>query len=558
MHANRYNERVEKSKHLSGPKNETWVGLAIFAGGLLLGLLLTVRGFIAWDDWEHLRQSRWLIWTYGLVRDMGPEPSDTLKWYGPMWEIVMGLFSFVILPFLKDPLWVRHAVTFALFPFTLWAIQRLLRRAGVERGTAWLASALVFGCIRYGGHAVANTKDFPFASAFLLATLWMWPTLRRLYADPMREIPWRGLAGLSFVAILPYLFRPPVALHFAILCAWNTAYLILIDRASRPLGKLGRILLVPAVATAAILVFHPAVLHFGVGAWVDSMLKFGKYTAWIGPVTFWGRTVLSNELPRWYAFSWLPVILNPLAFVALLAGLIGLAIKTPRLGDAFPLRIAGRTWNFSLKFWLVMIVAASWASVVVMHPVLYDEERHLLFLFPPLLVGAALGLDFLSPRAKTGLTVCLVLASLLSYARWTRYSYVYKSPIIGDTSGAAFMGDYWGMCVTPLIAELKGKVPPDSEITIVGPGGIGQLALDRLNEGLFTKEEGFAGFRYQEPQRIGRPAVVIAINRRLINGYDMMADLKRGVAAGQMIPVKSLEMPPGEDACFAVLLPRPQ
>lgn len=537
------------------PSKGVWLGLAVFAGGMALGFLLTERGMIAWDDWEHLRQSRWLIWSYGLT-DMGPEPGYMLKWYGPMWEIVMGLFSFVIFPFLKDPLWVRHAVTFALFPFTLWASHRLLRRAGVENFTALLAVAFLFGCIRYGGHAVANTKDFPFASAFLLATLWMWPQLRKLYSDPAREIPVGSLVGLTFAAILPYLFRPPVALHFVLLGAWNTVYLLCLDRASRPLGKMLRLAIVPLTAVLAILLFYPAVREFGFGAWIDSMLKFGDF-AWIGPVTFLGRTELSNELPRWYALAWIPVVLHPLVLLALPVGLFGLVRKTPRLGEAFPVRVGARSWNFSLKFWLLLMVGSCWASVILIHPVLYDEERHLLFLFPPLLVVAALGLDFLPKRAKIGLASCVFLGSLLSYARWTRYSYVYKSPLIGDISAGAFMGDYWGMCVSPLIADLKGLVPPDSDITIVGPEGIGQLQLDRLNEGLFTRQEGFQGFHYKESRQIGRPAVVIAINRRLINGYDMMADLKHGIAAHQMIPIKSLEMPPGEDACLAVLLPKP-
>lgn len=527
-----------------------WIVLGLFVGGFAVGLLLTQKGFIAWDDWEHLNQSRWLISTFGLTAP-GEDPSWTMKWYGPLWETVMGLFSFVFFGFTEDPLWIRHSVTFALYPVTLWAVYRLSLRAGVDRWTAALASALLFACIRYGGHALANTKDFPFASLYVITTLWLWCALRETYADDDTPVPLRKIATIGAITILPYLIRPPVALHFAVFAAWNAIHAFWLDRSGRKPGERALAVMMPLIAAfVTIVVLHPSIRALGFGAWIESLTIFNKYTSWIGPVTLWGETFRSDQLPWWYAPSWIVVILHPFALAALLAGVWGLVAKSSR--DEW--RVSGLP---SLKLWVVGITALTWGAVFFMNPVLYDEERHLLFLFPPLLLCGALGLAHYSDTIKKSLCATLVVGALWSYGHWARYAYVYKSPLVGDTSGRRFMGDYWGLCVAPMIADLKGRVPTPVDIAVAGPSGNALLEIERLRTSLAVKDPAYDGFRFRELAQMGRPAVVIAINRLLINGQDVMTQLKGLVAAGQAQVVGTQTMEPGEDACYAVLLKNP-
>src|SRR5437763_16454867 len=133
------------------------VPLLVVVGSIALGFLVTAPGMATWDSLPHLDRSRWLVHMYGLPSWWQSDRIDeTLKWYGPLWALFLGLASEVLLPFVHDPLWVEQSFNFALWPVGLYAVWRLLARAGVRHSTALLAVALLFGAVRLGGHALVN------------------------------------------------------------------------------------------------------------------------------------------------------------------------------------------------------------------------------------------------------------------------------------------------------------------------------------------------------------------------------------------------------------------
>ena len=154
--------------------------LLVVLGSIALGFALTAGGVATWDSLANFDRSRWLLHTYGLPSSRTATGLDeTMKWYGPLWSLFLGLMSEVELKFVHDPTWVQHAFNFALFPAGLYATERLLERAGVRRSTAILAVALLFGAIRLGGHALVNVNDFPMAMLSLLVMLYLWTKVRR-------------------------------------------------------------------------------------------------------------------------------------------------------------------------------------------------------------------------------------------------------------------------------------------------------------------------------------------------------------------------------------------
>src|SRR5579863_6672806 len=119
------------------------VPLLVIVGSIGLGFVLTASGMATWDSLPHLDRSRWLVHMYGLPSSWRSNAlEETLKWYGPLWALVLGLVSQVALPFVHDPLWVEQSFNFALWPVGLYAVARLLARAGVRRSTGLLAVAL--------------------------------------------------------------------------------------------------------------------------------------------------------------------------------------------------------------------------------------------------------------------------------------------------------------------------------------------------------------------------------------------------------------------------------
>jgi hypothetical protein len=519
---------------------------------LAAGFALT-RGLISWDDLSALQLSRYLLSRFGLHR--GPvDVIPWVRWYGPLWEFCLGLAAEFPFAFLKDPIWVRHAVTFACFPMTLLLVPALLMRGGVKPSTALLASSFLFGMIRFGGHAAVNVKDFPFACAYLLATLYLWVLLREGHArSGGRGYTLAELARLGLVALVPYLLRPPALVQFPLLLLFLAFYCAFVEKGA-PRWKAAA---VPAglllLGLAVIALAFPAIREDGWRAWLSSFAGFSRFP-WTGDLRVFGRVIPAARLSRSYLFLWIPVILHPLVLVAAGGGLLLTAARAESLGHPFPLKIGRREWNLSLRVWLGAILALTWGLLLARMPVLYDEERHILFLYPPLLVLAALGLDPLRDRSKRVLAALIVGAGLVSYAEWGRYSYVYKSPLVGSAPGR-FMGDYWGVCVPLAVRAMDGLVPRGTDVLIDGPEDAAVLESSRLAASTFGLSAGFGPYGFRTDGVFKPPFAAISSNR-----FGQHLDrVLRDAALGRAKLLWRGDMPPGEPACVLVeyLKPKP-
>jgi hypothetical protein len=533
------------------------VPLLVVVGSVTLGFLVTSSGMATWDSLPHLDRSRWLVHMYGLPsswRSTGIE--ETLKWYGPLWALFLGLVSQVVLPFVRDPLWVEQSFNFALWPVGLYAVGRLLTRAGVCRSTALLAVALLFGAIRLGGHALVNVNDFPMAMLSLVVMLYLWVALRELdqtrslrERDPAARaagrFPWPTLVGLGIAAMVPSLIRPPVLLQPLTLALFLAFYGALVLRGARPAWRVA-LPLVPLGAGAlfAFLVW-PALWEHGRGLPLGRGLVTFAHFPWQGVVRYFGRSTPAGHLPRLYPAIWLPVMLTPAAFALLAVGLARGALRGALAPQSFLLPLpapGGRTIDLSLRRWLVLHAALLWLAVIVLHPPAYDEERHFLYLYPPLLVLGALGLDDLDERLKVALATLVIVTAAISYAGWGRYAYVYKSPLVGDRSADRFMGDYWGVCVPLAVDALAGRVPAGAEVVVPEPTDAARAQYDRRRAGPFARR-GFGPYRIVQ-QRSGWPAYLILTNR--------LGDDAAGIQAAAQGLGRELwrgVMPPGDPAC---------
>lgn len=528
------------------------LGLVLFvAASIVLGFVLTYPGVATWDALPHLDRSRWLIHKLGLPSSRSSDDlPELMKWYGPLWVLVLGILSEVVFGFFRDPMWIQHAFNFALFPVGLLAVYGLLVRAGVARSTSLLAAALVFGLIRLGGHALVNVNDFPFAMACLLVTLYLWNKLRELHLGFVESGRYSGqaLILLGAASIVPYLVRPPVIVQVVTLIGFLAFYGWVGSARSRRRDRLA--LLVVPLASAAILMaaVWPSLwqpVRKGRMHWKDSFASFVHFS-WVGPVRFFGHTALSTQLPRIYPFIWWPVIVTPLGFVLLVAGLSS-TLRRPKLtAHPFVLPTRWGAWDLSLRRWLAFHAALFWAGVLLIHPTIYDEERHLLFLYPPVLVLAALGLDGLSERLKVLLATLVIATSLVSYAEWGRYSYVYKSSLIGDRSAHRFTGDYWGVCVPLAVRALGDFVPVGSEVVVREPYDAAAIQYQRLREGRFSGRPGFGPYRLVTASQSPHTYAIL-YNRLGFNDRAIDADR----SGGARILWRAI-MPPGDPACVLI------
>jgi hypothetical protein len=479
------------------------------------------------STWDTLSQRDYMNWLLGRWQgEERPIPFPTLVWYTPLFEYVLAP-AVAAFAFLRDPFWVRHAVTFSLLPVTLLAAFAMLRRAGESTGTALLAVALVAGNIRFLGHALLNVRDFPLAAVYLLVTLGMWLLLQRpdgTSGVPL-DRPGRVLA-LALVAALPYLQRAPVAQHWlvlAVLAAWAAVGPLRRPGTARRFAVLLLVLAGPLMVWA----LWPTLWDTGPRGFLEAFSLFNRFI-WVGRVRLFGTVYHSSALPWWYSIAWIPISWEPISLLAVAAGTV-LAAGALALLAARHWRRPFALLTESLLAWVALFTLAPWAAFLVLQPILYDEERHVLFAMPVLAVLAALGLRRLPERVKIGAAALVAVSALLSFAAWGKYAYVYKDPLVPRASNDDFMGDYWGVAAGGLAQALYDHVPGGAWVVVVGPPEALEEELARRATSRLLRAPQPKTFDLEKEGRDAGPFYVAAMNRNGIN-RKIVADVEAGRA----------------------------
>jgi len=522
------------------------VGL-FYAMSLLTGFALTRVGTSSWDTAAHRDHMRWLVGKWE-GKDLAL-PYEEMQWAGPLWEYVLAVFD-AAFRFLNDPLCVRHAVTFTLLPVTLAGTVFLLCKAGETRGTALLAAALLLGNVRFVGHSILNVKDFPLACDYLLCTLLMWSLLHQKMATPAGLLSRPGwLFLLTVLSVLPYLMEAPVLNHWVLLCAlcvhvalWESPGL---TRQQRWLGALLPLVSGPLLVWA----LWPPLRDTGIRGFAASFTLFSRFP-WRGTVRLFGQTYLASELPRWYAPVWIPLSWEPVGLSLLAIGAVAFFFVVVR--DLLRYRSPSVAVLLdSLPVWASLFAVAPWAAVLALRPVLYDEERHILFAMPLLAVCAALGLRRLAEGTKVALAALILVSTLYSLASWGKYSYVYRNPLLG-TAGQDFKDDYWGVSSGAMAQALYDHVPDGAYVVVAALAEPITLELERRETSRLFRAGPSKRWRLELKGPASGEFYVVATNR---NGTNRR--ILEDIAAGRARELWRDEMPAGDPAAVLAFYTEP-
>ena len=443
--------------------------LLIIGGSIALGFYLTQDGLITWDAPVRYNHSQWLLSQYGLL-----DHSDgSGNIYAPLWELILGIGTNIIFALFHDPYWVRHALTFSLFHISIVGLFFLLRRAGYSQATALLGISSLYGIIRLGGHSLFNVKDAPAALVFLLASVGLWLLLRK-WSEQKNPLHWPLLVSMGAVSVAPLLFRFPLLLHLGLLTCFMAGFVLFEKRTIHLFTRLTAFS-IPLI-TAGVLFFalNPSLWVSSVEVvaekTTETVTSFSNFHRESLYVRVFGHTYLSGSLPWWYALAWIPVIVHSTTFIVACAGLYTwftqqLSVFVLKQNYSKSKRALWNiewsigSFNFSLSRWLFLITAIAWVTVFVLQPTLYDEERQILFLFPPLFLWLVLQLDSWNKSIKTMLALLIIIWSTWTYSQWQEWSYIYKSPLTGHTQSNQFLGDYWQLCNSQAVKHIPKGSP---------------------------------------------------------------------------------------------------
>lgn len=437
----------------------------------LLALLSCVAVFgrdagVIWDDSLHLEYgNRVLAWFRSGFRDRSAMSFLDLYLYGGLFDApAQWLTQFS--PF--GPYETRHSLSGLLGLLGVVASWKIGARLGGARA-GFLAAAMLVLTPAWTGHALFNPKDIPFGAAAAFVAL---ACVRIAIGEA--PLTWAAAlqAGLCVglaVAVRPggmFLFGYPVLAAVGNAALWALAR----RRHGEPmriphLGGMVALRLAAAFALAWLLMLS---------AWPWAQLaplsrpfeaaREAAQFAWNGDVLFNGHVFTPKQLPRSYLFVWFGITLPEIYLVALALGVVALAMSWRSRARNPP-----RTLALAV---LLLHVLLPLAGVLIRRPVIYDGQRHFLFLLPPLaaLAGIALSEFFelkRPPHARAAGAVLLCAVAALTAVDMIRlhpYEYTYFNRLFGGLPAAAgrFETDYWGASYKEGFSWLVDNVNPDS------------------------------------------------------------------------------------------------
>lgn len=514
------------------PITYRWITHGIVAAlSIVAGFVVTAYGPSVWDDTVCHAQSLWLLGSFRLIS--GHPTLDGIPWmayYGPLFELLLGIGSEILFRGLHDPLWVRHALTLAVYPISLYILFHLLRANNVSRAGSLLVVAGITGYIRLGGHALFNSKDFPGAMAYVLCGIAGWTIIQATSGKDWRN---RRIATLAALAVIPFLVRPPLLTYVLLFPA-----MIFLTEGGR--AKRSTVAIFCGIAFMIVCGLSPTYWSLDVREWVVPFRIFHGFSEWVSTATAFGIQWQSNALPFWYAPLWIPVGMHPLTLIAMVVGIVG--IRTSSSLHHLVLRTGKYTSTLTLRTWMWMLALGSYAAVMIVQPTLYDEDRHLLFLLPPLIVACLLGWEFIAERWKYAAAGLLLCTSMLSSAHWGQYAYVYKSPLIGQQPRGAFLGDYWGTCMTQAGVALKTVNAPTLPVKADAPAA--ETEVRRRRESILFRDENYARYTFVHSVPSSGSYIRIAYNRWLLD-----EEVFRWIKEGKATLLWMTLMPDGDPAC---------
>ena len=414
-----------------------WVFFALAATLLPLMVLASFDFGVTWDEKARHRYGE-LIWEFfrGLRARTDTYSDDGGQYYGGLFDTLCAAVERYV-P--ANRYVVRHALnaTFGWFG-VLYAGRLAARLFGQWAGV--LGLILLASSPRYFADSMNNPKDLPFAAATIVALYYMstmspkWPYVSKSTAIkivvPLAVALNIRAAGLMYLG------------YFGLL----VAAFVLAERQFTTRRLLDTALRVAAI-TAGVLVlgtvFWPWAMSSPFIRPIEALLSFAN-APYGADVLFNGQPVPSDNLPWYYVPVWLLISTPPVVLTGLV--LAGLFTK--------------REWLPAL-YALTAIVLLPIALVIVRHSTLYDGVRHLLFVYPAVVVLAAAGWtatlmrsDALVRRIASVLLVIGMINVLIFDVRAHPNESAYFNELVGGPRGAfsKYEMDYWGNCVLQAVA----------------------------------------------------------------------------------------------------------
>lgn len=343
-------------------------GVLLFMIAVVIGLSIYQDYGMSWDEpfQRHLGQMSW-EYVFNGSHELLTAPDRN---YGSGFELVLMFFEKRLkLSDTRDIYLMRHLVNHLLFLVSCFSVYVLGLRLFKNRFLACLGMLLLLTAPRIYAHSFFNSKDIPALSLFIIAIT---------------------AAQAAFEKRSAFLF-----FIVGLLCGYTTSIRIvgitlgliillfqvidLVLAAKRKEGTGKRVLsffLFVFGFCLSLVAFWPYLWQAPIARFAESYRVMTHY-GWAGKVLFNGTFVSAASLPWNYVPVWFGITLPVVWLAAGIGGIIWLIVNALKQPAYF-------LQNNNDRFLILLLIsfAGPITAVILFHSVVYDDWRHLYFVYP--------------------------------------------------------------------------------------------------------------------------------------------------------------------------------
>ena len=316
------------------------------------------------------------------------------------------------------------------------------------------------------GMSQVNSKDIPVAAGISILSAGFMLILKK-YA--FRKLFWIGILYITIGNGISIAVRPASVLLVITFLLLNTLIFVLFNLNKRNFILILRdifiIYFISLPISVYIIYLSNTISISNLFSWVIDAFRFPLDYPSIQPIRLFGQDFLSNELPPWYIFAWVWAQLPTLTFLSLFLGICILAKRAlldKNLDLIYPVS------PFLIQALLIPF------SFMILQPNMYNGVRHILFIYPALILIAVIFLVNIMeiPNSKFITLIVHIFTALVFFLnifstfRWAPYSYAFINPVAGMSEQRNWDLDYWGLSAREGIERLK-EIDPSGSVFVM-------------------------------------------------------------------------------------------
>ncbi len=385
-------------KRLRGYLIRSWYfpGLILFLAAVLIAMLTYQDYGVAWDEPEQ-RQTGVINYNYVFNNDQSLFTNVT-DYHGAAFELtLLEVEKWLHITDSRDIYLTRHLATHLFFLISAFFGYVLAYRLFGSRLIACLGFIMLAFAPRIYAHSFFNSKDIPFLSmAIFVFTFFQ-------LAFSKNKVLYFVLLGIA--AGYATGIRVMGIMYAAIVLAF--LFIDLADGVIKKRKTLPVIMHMAAFAIAfcgSLYISWPYLWRTPVHHFIESYNALSHYM-WSSFFLFKGQLVSSDNIPWTYFPVWFLISNPPVWLVTGFAGITWVVCRFFMRPVSFITNTTGRNFFFYLVCFFVPVMA-----VILLHSVIYDDWRHLYFVYPSFVLLSLYFInELINSRFKSVVTAACVI-----------------------------------------------------------------------------------------------------------------------------------------------------